>query len=95
MRGNNYFRERDGINAWFKLPKFRVWKYLAIGVGIAIIILMLSTIVFKDSLTLRAVLIMRGCAGVLGLVFVVLAAIYYYLVYNDYVKHRLGQRKNK
>lgn len=91
----NYFHERDSINAWFKRPKYRLWKRLIIGVAIALILLILATIVWMNSLSWQAVMIMRGCAGILGIIFVVLCGIYYYLVYKDYIRHRFGPRRNK
>lgn len=95
MKPHNYFQERDSINAWFKLPKYRIWKYLIIGDSIVLILLILATIIWMNSLSWQAVAVMRGCAGVLGIIFVVLGGIYYYLVYKDYIRHRFDPRRNK
>lgn len=92
MRQSKYFQERNRINAWFNRPKYRIWKYLLFADAAALILLLLATTVWIDSLSWQAVMIMRGCAGILGIVLVVLAAIYYYLVYRDYIRHRFGGR---
>ena len=46
-----------------------------------------------DSLAWQTVMVLRGCAGVLGIIFVVIAAIYYYVVYKDYIANRLDPRR--
>lgn len=93
MKQRHSFEERDSINAWFKLPKYRIWKYLIIGDAIALILLILATIIWMDSLAWQTVMVLRGCAGVLGIIFVVIAAIYYYLVYKDYIANRFDPRR--
>ncbi|MCM1077827.1 MAG: hypothetical protein NC411_10775 [Bacteroides sp.] len=93
MRQNNYFQEREKINVWFKRPKFMIWKYLMIGDAVALIFLMLATIIWMDSLSWQAVMIMRGCAGILGIILVMIGAVYYYLVYKDYIHHRFDSGK--
>lgn len=66
MKQRHSFEERDSINAWFKLPKYRIWKYLIIGDAITLILLILATIIWMDSLAWQTVMVLRGCAGVLG-----------------------------
>lgn len=95
MKEDKFIAERDRLNAWFKRPKYRIWKYIIIGDATALFLLLLATIVFMDILSWNAVMIMRGCAGVLGIGFVVLAAMFYYLVYRDYIKHRFDPRNKK
>lgn len=95
MKQRNSFQERDNINAWFKLPKYRIWKYLIIGDGITLILLILATIIWMDSLAWQTVMVLRGCAGVLGIIFVVIAAIYCYVVYKDYIANRFRGKGNR
>lgn len=90
---SNYLQERNSINEWFKLPKYRVWKYILIGIAIAIMLLLTSTLIWMDSLKWQTKMAMRGCAGALAIIFVVIAAIYYYIVYKDYIKHRFDPTK--
>lgn len=92
MKRRHSFQERDNINAWFKLPKYRIWKYFIIGDAITLILLVLATIIWMDSLTWQTVMVLRGCAGVLGIIFVVIAAIYCYVVYMDYIANRFDPR---
>lgn len=46
-----------------------------------------------DSLAWQTVMVLRGCAGVLGIIFAVIAAIYYYVVYKDYIANRFDPRR--
>ncbi len=95
MKQKNYFQERENLNAWFNLPKYRIWKYLIFADATALILLILTTIIWMNGLSWQAVMIMRGCAGVLGIIFIALGAIYCYLVYKDYIRHRFNPRRNK
>lgn len=95
MKQSKYYKERENINAWFRLPRYRIWKYLIIGDASAIVSLVLATIIWMDRLEWQTVMIMRGCAGVLGAILAVLLATYYYLVYRDYIRDRFTPRNKK
>lgn len=95
MKPEKHFQERENINEWFKRPKYRIWKYLGIGIGIAIIVLLTVGIIWMDSMSWRTVLVIRGCAGALAIIFCVLMLIYYYIVYKDYIRHRFDPKSKK
>ncbi len=90
-----YGHERQSINEWLNRPKYRVWKYSAIGIACVIFLLLMSTVIWMDSLQWRSVMILRGCAGALAILLFVICAIYYYIAYNDYIRHRFNPRNNK
>lgn len=93
MKTDKYLEERDNINAWFNRPQYRKWKYTIIGVASIIVLIMVSMLIWMDSLTQQIIMIMRGCAGALGILFVILCAIYCYIVYRDYIRDRFGPHK--
>ena len=65
-----------------QMPSNRIYKYLALAFTIAGIILMLIAIIGIDSFSLKAILILRGCAGVCAVFFIIFVAIYLYRVYK-------------
>lgn len=69
-------------------PADRRLKYFAFAaIGIAIVLLLMMTF-WLDELSLRALLVMRACAGLCAIVFVILVAVLTYRVYNAYFQNR-------
>ena len=65
-----------------RMPANRKYKYIALAwifVGIA---LMLVTIIGIESFSFKTILILRGCAGVCAIFFIIFVAIYLYRVYK-------------
>lgn len=79
---------REELNKLYKTPANLKLKYIAlcvIGVAIA---LMIACIFLMDTISWRLLLFMRGCAGVLAFIFIVLVAILIYRVNSAYLKNR-------
>ncbi len=89
---NRYLRERDSINKWFRHPKYRVWKYLMFVLAACITLLLMATIFLKDSLPWQGLVLMRGCAGVLAILFVAIGGVGYYIGYKEYIQGRFNRR---
>lgn len=53
-------------------PENRRWDYRAIAIIAIVIILLLSTTICGDKIPLNALFIMRGCAGLGAVVFVLI-----------------------
>ena len=65
-----------------RMPANRKYKYIALAwifVGIA---LMLVTIIGIESFSFKTILILRGCAGVCAVFFIIFVAIYLFRVYK-------------
>ncbi len=90
-----HFEERDRINEWFKQPKYRVWKYVLIGIGVVNLLVILSMIIWIDSMKWETMMILRGCAGAIAIIFVCVCAVFYYIVYKDYIQHRYENRNKE
>lgn len=83
-----YVREREEINSLYNAPRNKRLKYAAlaaIGVSIA---LMLAMIFLMDELSVRTMMIMRGCAGLGAIVFVVLCGVLAYRVNKEHLQER-------
>lgn len=63
-------------------------KYIALASISAAIILMIIMVFSLDSLSMRSLLFMRGCAGLFGIAFVVLAATIVYRANVAYFKDK-------
>ncbi|MCH5147660.1 MAG: hypothetical protein J1F61_06685, partial [Clostridiales bacterium] len=65
-------------------PANRKYKYIALAWIFAGIALMLVTILGIDSFSVKTILILRGCAGVCAVFFIIFVAIYLFLVYKTF-----------
>ena len=74
-------------------PANRRLKWTAIGIMGVGICLLLSMIIWFDEITPRTQLFMRGCVGVIALIFVILCAILLYRVNSQYLKN--SHNKNR
>lgn len=80
-----YYREKTNIRL----------KYAAlISIGISIILLLIMTFGLVDLNNTTALLVMRGCAGLFALLFVVLVGILVYRVNVSYFNDRNKNYKN-
>lgn len=68
-------------------------KYIAVGIlGIGIALLLVATLCF-DHISWTTMLVMRGCAGVSAIIFVILTGILVYRVNNEYHQCKYRNRK--
>lgn len=75
-------------------PTNRRLKYTAIGVMGVGICLLLSMIIWFDEISPRTQLFMRGCVGVIALIFVIICAILLYRVNSQYLNNRHGNNRS-
>lgn len=79
-----------GIEPALQCARHRILKYAALTAIAVSIILILSMIIWIDELSPKAMLIMRGCAGLGAVIFVVLVGTLTYRVN----KHHIADRRN-
>lgn len=85
---NKLLQERESINKLFKAPEYHYMKYVALSVISICIILLLSIIIWIDDISPKAILFMRGCAGLCALVFIIIVGILVYRVNVRHIKNR-------
>ncbi len=87
-----YFEHRQELNEAFdkysRTAANRKLKYTAWGFIAAAIVLLLVAAFMMDQLSWEAVCIMRGCAGVFAVIFVVLIGILVYRTNSAYWQNR-------
>ena len=82
---------------WYKIinsPANRKLKYVAlslISVGIALLLIIL---IWFESLSREAILVMRGCTGLFAIFFAIVVTIYLYRINTAFHKQRYKARKN-
>ena len=81
------YQEKEDLRKIAQLPAYRRIMIAAIGISICALILTIF-VAFYDDFTRSTFLILRGIIGVCALITIILAAIYYYLVFNTYWKNR-------
>lgn len=79
--------EREDMNNLYHAPKYRKLKYWALAIITTVILLLFATIIWMEELTPNALLIIRGCAGLGALIFVVLVGVLTYRV-NRHIQNR-------
>lgn len=83
--------DREELKELYNTPTNSRLKNIAlcvIGVAIAI---MISLIFLMDKISLQLLAVMRGCAGVLAIIFVIIVAVLVYRVNSAYIA---GKRHN-
>lgn len=83
--------DREELKKLYNTPTNLRLKNIAlcvIGVAIAI---MISLIFLMDNISLQLLAVMRGCAGVLAIIFVIMVAVLVYRVNSAYIA---GKRHN-
>lgn len=83
-----FLEEREKINAWFGRPKYKKWRYALHAIAVALLLLIVAPFILPAGTPWRTMMVIRGCAGVLGISFIIVAALYYYIVYKDYWRSR-------
>lgn len=75
---------REDMQRQYREPANRRLKYVALAVGMACVLIPLMVILRPYDFSLRTILVLRGCMGVLAVVFVVLTGILVYRVNRSY-----------
>lgn len=86
---NKLFEERERINRLYDAPEHRRIKYSAIAVISIVIILLLSLTIWIDKIPPKTIMIMRGCAGLGAIIFVILVGVLTYRVYRQHLDNRI------
>lgn len=84
--------DREELKKLYNKPANLRLKHIAlcvIGVAIAILI---SMIFLVDKVSWQLLAVMRGCVGVLAIIFVIIVAVLVYRVNRDYIA---GDRRDK
>lgn len=88
---NKRLQEREEINKLYNLPENRRLKYVALAVMAVVVVLLLSMTIWLENIPPKVMLIIRGCAGLGALVFVVLVGILTYRVNKQHITDRGNQ----
>ena len=86
-------KEKEAKRKIAQLPNNRKLKYLAlffISIGIVLFIIML---IWYDSLSRESLLVMRGCAGLFAILFVIVISFYLYRINIAYYKQMYRPNK--
>lgn len=79
----------EAFEKYLQTPANRRLKHIAFGAITIAIALLLTMTFFGDDISWTVMLIMRGCAGVLAIVFVILISILSYRANSSYIhNHR-------
>lgn len=85
--------EKDKLNELYKTPVNKRLKYIAmciIGLAIALLI---TSIFMIESISWRLLCFMRGCAGLLAIVFVIIVGILVYRGNSAYIRQNRNHRR--
>ena len=82
-------RDKAEFDRIGRMPSNRKYKYIALAFAIIGIILILATIIWIDSFSLKIILFLRGCAGVCAAFFIIFVAIYLFRVYKTLFNQKL------
>ena len=85
-------KEKEKIS---QLPSIRKWKYLAlffISIGIALI---LTNLIWLETFSLTVILVLRGCAGICAIIFLIIVAIYMHKINKIYNEQRFRNKNDK
>lgn len=85
-------QERAELNRLYNVSTNKRLKYSAMVVIAITIALMLSMIIWMDDLSETSIQIMRGCAGLGAIIFVVLVGILTYRVNSQHIQNRNKER---
>ena len=72
-----FLQRKNEIDELYNAPQNRRLKYSAIAVIAVAVLLLLSMLIWIDKIPVKAMLFMRGCAGLGALIFVILIGIYH------------------
>lgn len=82
------YEEKAELNKIAQLPANRKLKYMALAFAVCGIALFIIMICGLDSFSLTAFLVLRGCAGLCGILFIIFVACYLYRVNYTYQKQK-------
>ncbi|MCM1475235.1 MAG: hypothetical protein NC036_03195 [Muribaculaceae bacterium] len=85
---------REELNQRYKSTKYKRLKYTALGFFIADIVLFAIMIATMNNLSDWWYLLLRGCAGVLALIGVIIYVVYVYRINRDYERDKYIRRKD-
>lgn len=80
--------EREDMNKLYHASQYGKLKYVALATIAIVIVLLFATIIWIEDLSSTAVAIMRGCAGLGAIIFVVLVGILTYRVNYHHIQNR-------
>ena len=83
-----YLQEREELKNLYNSPENRRLKYCAITIITIVIILLLSMTIWVNKISSNVLLIMRGCAGLGAVLFVVIVGFLSYRVNKQHISHR-------
>lgn len=83
-----YMEEREDMNKLYHAPQYKKLKYIALATIAIVIVLLFATIIWMKDLSSSVIAIMRGCAGVGAIIFVVLVGILTYRVNYHHIQNR-------
>ena len=87
--------EKEDRNKIAQLPANRKLKYLALAIISVSIVLLLVMLIWFESLSREAFLIMRGCAGLFAILFAIIVTIYLYRINKTFNKQRYKYKFSK
>lgn len=88
------YKETEEKRKIAQLPVNRRLKYISWFFGIAVIAILITLIIGIDSFSLTALLILRGCAGLCAILFLISVACYLYRINYTYYKQKSKIKKN-
>ena len=89
------YKEKEEKEKIAQLPSIRKLKYLAlffISIGIALI---LTNLILLGTISLTVILVLRGCAGICAIIFVIIVGIYMHKINTTYNKQQFRNKKDK
>lgn len=89
-----FSNHRGKYNQRYKSNRYNYLKYTALGFFVADIILFAIMIVTMKYLSDWVLLFLRGCAGVIALIGVIVYVVYIYRINRDYVRDQYIKRES-
>ncbi len=89
---NKYVQEHEKMNEYYNARKYRTLKYAALTAVALGVILLLCIAFYLDHIPQNVMLIMRVCAGLCAITFVVLVTIITYRANKEHVTNRRNNR---
>lgn len=88
-------QERAELNRLYNVPTNKRLKYCALVVIAITIALLLAMIIWMEDLSATSMQIMRGCAGLGAIIFVVLVGLLTYRVNSQHIQNRNNKNSRK
>lgn len=88
-------QERAELNRLYNVPTNKRLRYCALVVITITMALLLAMIIWMEDLSATSMLIMRGCAGLGAIIFVVLVGILTCRVNSQHIKNRNNKNSCK